>query len=488
MPAIELQHASNVFTHHDGDARQELTFAALVENRAFHKTVTVHWSGDDGAWRTLDGAFVARRGRSRELWVARAQFSRNAGSSLPGNVRFAVRVSMDGLEFWDNHASRDYQIDAGAGVLLGPGHRIAWLDVLSRLPRDHAWIPVSVAVRDHVRPHEVFVTWTDDRWRRAHHTALGLRTGPNPYGVSVYHGRVRARGARHVELAVGCHAVDGSLWDNNDGENHVIVRGLLRVLTLNLHCYQEEDQDAKLSTIARGIVEQGVDVVCLQEVAENWNDGHGDWGSNAARILCERVGGYHVFTDWSHRGFDRYREGVAILSRFPLLRTDSRYVSRSRDPNDIHARRVVMAQVDTPAAGLVNVFSAHLSWWRDGFREQWDTLHAWADLHATEGVHATLLCGDFNVAAGSDGYQHVVGSSDFEDQVLKATRRDVFDAVFRERVPGWPAWLGDDGRIDFVWLRRTSRLRVTEAHPIFTAQDYGRVSDHEGYVATFESA
>ena len=53
---------------------------------------------------------------------------------------------------------------------------------------------------------------------------------------------------------------------------------LLRVLILNLHCYQEDNQDHKLSQIARAINDCDVDVVCLQEVAELWNNGHGRLG------------------------------------------------------------------------------------------------------------------------------------------------------------------------------------------------------------------
>ena len=109
-------------------------------------------------------------------------------------------------------------------------------------------------------------------------------------------------------------------------------------------------------------------MICLQEVGENWNNGLGDWNSNAAKIICERLDHkYHLHADWAHLGFDRYREGVAILSRFPFRHTEGRYVSATQDVYSIHARKAVLAQVDVPHFGLVNVFSTHLSWWQDGF-------------------------------------------------------------------------------------------------------------------------
>ena len=151
------------------------------------------------------------------------------------------------------------------------------------------------------------------------------------------------------------------------------------MLILNLHCYQEDNQDHKLSQIARAINELDVDVVCLQEVAELWNNGLGDWESNSARIINDRLKSpYHLVTDWSHLGFDRYREGVAILSRYPIARQEGRYVSNSRDPYSIHSRKVVMARIRVPHLGLINVFSSHLSWWDDGFPEQFETLRQWA--------------------------------------------------------------------------------------------------------------
>ena len=158
----------------------------------------------------------------------------------------------------------------------------------------------------------------------------------------------------------------------------------------------------------------------------------------------------------------------------------------SQDPFDIHARKVVMAQVDAPGIGLVNVFSAHLSWWQDGFRQQFDALASWAERINTRQVAATLLCGDFNIKAGAEGYRHIVGAGKYEDQFLKIDRRGVFDAVFRQQQADWPGLLDGDHRIDYILLRRDSKVKATSARVLFTETDYGRVSDHVGFFITFE--
>ena len=55
-----------------------------------------------------------------------------------------------------------------------------------------------------------------------------------------------------------------------------------------------------------------------------------------------------------------------------------RRVSASSDAYDINSREVVMAAIDVPYIGMINVFSAHLSWWEGGFTGQFQRPHEWA--------------------------------------------------------------------------------------------------------------
>ena len=144
--------------------------------------------------------------------------------------------------------------------------------------------------------------------------------------------------------------------------------------------------------------------------------------------------------------------------------------------------------MEVPFIGPVNVFSTHLSWWQDGFSQQFDALAAWANSCHTRSVAATLICGDFNAKAGGEGYAHVVHTSEYEDQFLKQTDRRIFDRVYDKRSPDWPDALRHDGRIDYIWLKRGSRLEPVAARRLFVDTDYGRVSDHEGFLVTFEGS
>jgi maltose 6'-phosphate phosphatase len=161
-------------------------------------------------------------------------------------------------------------------------------------------------------------------------------------------------------------------------------------------------------------------------------------------------------------------------------------VSPSQDVHSIDSRKVVMVQVYVPYIGLVNIFSAHLSWPSGGFFPQFDRLRNWANQRHGDRVAATFLCGDFNIKAGSEPYQVIVRTGDYEDQYLAATAKSSFEKIFRNKSVNIDRELAKDGRIDFIFMQKRSSLHAVAARELFTNSDYGRVSDHTGYCVEFE--
>jgi len=311
---------------------------------------------------------------------------------------------------------------------------------------------------------------------------------PNRYDTSVWSAQLKIDDAYRVQYAFGCETRGRTIWDNNFGQNYVASRRRLKILTLNLHCYQEENQEAKFSAIARAINELDIDIVCLQEVGEQVKDGSGDWGSNAAKIIQDQLRQhYYLYTDWSHIGFGKFREGIAVLSKYDFLQKAAGYISASQDVHSIDSRKVVMVQVNAPYIGLVNVFSAHLSWPSGGFFHQFEHLRNWANQKHGDRVVATFLCGDFNIKAGSEAYQSIVRAGEYEDQFLAATAKTSFEKIFRIRSSNIDRELARDPRIDFIFMQKRSALKAVAAREMFTNTDrYGRVSDHTGYCVEFE--
>ncbi len=483
MTPIELLYAKNTIAGHGETAQQELIFAPIVQNLAYDKHVEVIWAGEDGTRHTLKAEYAGPSGQDSEIWQARATFPLTAGCCLPGDIQFVLHYHVAGQDYWNPPDRHGCTIDADSGILIGDDFPLLNVDFQPLLNAGQQYYPVTIAVRQDLQPEEVSIRWTTDHWQtftdtpaflwRKHwrHAIGSDARNPNRYGCATWISQLHMGDAYRVEYALFCRAKGRQYWDNNFGKNYLARHDRLRIMTLNLHCYQEERQDEKLSQIVKAIRELHIDVVCLQEVGEHWNNGRGDWNSNAAKLIRDRLGeSYSVHTDWSHLGFGRYREGTAIVSRYPFVVQGSKYVSTTQDVYDIHARKVVMVQVDVPYFGAVNVFSVHLSWWQNGFREQFEKLRRWAESEQTPNVAATFLCGDFNNAANTEGY--AILSREYEDQFFKANAQRLNRA--------------DDGRIDYLLIKRGGALRVRSARQLFTEDDYGRVSDHEGYCAEFE--
>jgi maltose 6'-phosphate phosphatase len=486
MKAIQLLCAKNIIVRHDGIAHQHLAFSMAVQHLAVEKLVEVYWAGEDGVWHILPAEYRSSIGQQREIWCAEAFFNLAIEDSpLPGDIQFSLHYRAGGQDYWDNNGWHNYAINADSGARIGDDFPVLHIDFQHTLRPGQQYYPITVAVRHALHPKEVYVRWTTDHWRQTQTSACFFRRkhwdkllgsnarNPNRYDCGIWISHLNVGDAFRLEYAIGCETGSGTLWDNNFAANYLARRERLKVLTLNLHCYQEENQITKFTQIARAINDLNVDIVCLQEVGELWNSGNGDWHSNAARIIKDQLTQpYHYQGAWSHLGFHKYREGIAILSKYPFLSQDSGYVSPIQDVNNINSRRVVMAQVDVPYLGLVNVFSVHLSWWNSGFREQLENLMGWAEQRHSGPVVATFLCGDFNNAVGSEGYW--LAAERYEDQFLKANASGLVT--------------NHDQRIDYIFMKKGNHLQAVSARMLFTESDYGRVSDHPGVYAEFEPA
>ncbi len=494
MDTIQLLYVANNMTGKAAASQQSLLFFLRVAKLDYHKTVEVLWSGEDGAWQHLPASYCDSAD-DHEIWRAEITFPTQPRSKLPGDIRFAVHVRCAGSDYWDNNQGADYFSGAGSGARLAVGLSYLQLQPGQQLAEQHS-LPIKIAVNATLAVEKVTLHWTVDNWKSSHKSVCRQQAQKKSTSIAGYaglhaaqlwRGRIRVGEGFRLQYSICYESKEQTLWDNNADQNYVLSREPLKLLILNLHCYQEAEQDRKFWQIAKAIDDLAVDVVCLQEVAEYWNDGHGDWPSNSANIINQRLPKpFHLYSDWSHLGFDKFREGVAILSRFPLAEQEARYVSDSSDAYSIHSRKVVSARIKVPYIGIIDVFSAHLSWWEDGFKQQFQRLSAWADNKSSAAVDATLLCGDFNIAAGSTGYQLVVNAHQYEDQYLAANAPALFQQIFRVNDAHWRDYLADDYRIDYIFMNKDSALRVSSARTLFTEQDYGQVSDHCGYLMTFE--
>jgi maltose 6'-phosphate phosphatase len=80
----------------------------------------------------------------------------------------------------------------------------------------------------------------------------------------------------------------------------------------------------------------------------------------------------------------------------------------------------------------------------------------------------------------------IADNKGYEDQFLRVTAPAVLATVFRNTVAGRGESLANDERIDYLFVKKNSKIKPTSSRILFTGQDYRRVSDHLGYLVEFE--
>lgn len=269
----------------------------------------------------------------------------------------------------------------------------------------------------------------------------------------------------------------------------------ISVLTVNLHTYQERDQQAKIERVAAAIATLKIDIVVLQEVAQHKDSEiagktHGILikKDNMAKIIVDILKekyaqDYNFFWDWSHYGWDVWEEGSAILTKHEITQVDSHYITKNKTKTFWKSRNVPFAQVKIPDYGLVNVYSIHMGWWNDKeepFKFMFNNLLLWNKEQQNDKVKFSIFSGDFNNEAGSIGYDHIVKAGQLDDMYLKANPTGFLDPTIGGKIDGWKEGNAKGKRIDFLFTPKSNNVKVKIAQRIFTENSFGRVSDHNG--------
>lgn len=242
----------------------------------------------------------------------------------------------------------------------------------------------------------------------------------------------------------------------------------VRLLSLNLHCWQQPEAERKLEAVARLIADHAVDVVCLQEVGQL----PGRPETNAAGIIVDQLAGfgrrYEWAWDWAHLGFGEWQEGLAVLVRGELRSCRTEFVSRSSARAFWKSRIGLLAQVRTDSGAELALVNAHLGWFGDAeepFEEQWERLVESARALA----EPVYLLGDLNQPAGGPGYALISATPGLVDCDLAG------GPTFPGDIAGWEGHEG--ARIDYV-LRLGTGPGPTSTELHFTGGDAPMVSDH----------
>jgi len=266
------------------------------------------------------------------------------------------------------------------------------------------------------------------------------------------------------------------------------------ILTINLHTYQEPLQNEKFNLITDLIGMMDIDFIAFQECAQH-KDAAITEGiireDNMALEITNRLkakynADYNFVWGWAHYGWDVWEEGVAVMSKHPLLFNEDRYISTATGTNTITSRKVMFGAFQIPE-GEFHLYSAHTHWRTsvDDEEQNRQIENIKSMVGENESWHfgaMSFVCGDFNGNPTSDypwseGYNNMVKDDVFQDTFFK-----IYPDANNKPAQAIYNTIGGDlpGRIDYIFMKKNTRLQVVDSQIIFTGDIIGKVSDHFG--------
>lgn len=276
----------------------------------------------------------------------------------------------------------------------------------------------------------------------------------------------------------------------------------MKLLTLNTHSLVEENYTQKLHDFAEAVAKEQPQIIALQEVNQTAcgaevpvshlkgyfsadpsavirEDNH---VYNAVKLLAEK--GVCYYWTWLplKLGYDKYDEGLAVMSRSPILETSAPLVSEINDYHNWKTRKLLGIRTEyLPEEWF---YSVHFGWWNDAeepFQKQWKKTDAYMMQH-----DCVWLLGDFNSPAEvrDEGYDMILKSC-WHDSYVLAERKDMGYTVGNV-IDGWKDKIQSTCgmRIDQIWCSEKKNIRSTKV--LFNRVNYPVVSDHYGVIVEYE--
>jgi endonuclease/exonuclease/phosphatase family metal-dependent hydrolase len=248
------------------------------------------------------------------------------------------------------------------------------------------------------------------------------------------------------------------LFNNTQASRPVPAKQILRVMTYNIHVGVGMDKKLDLQRIADVISNARPDIVGLQEVDR------GVKRTEEKDEIAELAKMTQMHFAFAHNlDYQGGQYGVAILSRFPIMRIDHRKFENKRV-----AERRGMLRVELNVNGrALNFVTTHLDYQYDDSRlfETEQLLNFLADVKGP-----LIVAGDFNDEPTGSSYRLLVSS--FDDVWIRTNAKsEGFSYPSDKPVK----------RIDYIFARKGSGVKAKRAWMVNTL-----ASDHLPVVADVE--
>lgn len=289
----------------------------------------------------------------------------------------------------------------------------------------------------------------------------------------------------------------------------------MKLLTVNIHSHFDKMSELQFSHaleyLSDLIIRESVDVIALQECSQSrdteilegihalpgfFHPVSGEKGitepaspqirdDNFAYLLVKKLEDCGVAFHWSWTGakigYDRFDEGLAVLSRYPAVDAESFYYSRHADYNNWKSRKAIGLCVETEA-GKKWFYSVHMGWWKDKeepFIPQIEKLQERMKGQKKD----VFLMGDFNnqAAVRDEGYEYVRNLG-WQDTYLLAQVKDSGITV-PGTIDGWKE-VTSGMRIDYIFSGE--KVNVVSSEVVFNGRKAPVISDHFGVLVHIE--
>lgn len=265
----------------------------------------------------------------------------------------------------------------------------------------------------------------------------------------------------------------------------------MKVLTLNTHALCENEATKKRKLTASWIAKQHPDLIALQEVNQTMTadivETNGLFCGNAvikednyAKDLVQDLHELGLSYHWTwipvKIGYEKYEEGLAILTKYPIEASESLLLTQTDDFYQWRKRKALGVKINMPRHALW-LYTTHMGWFDDQvepFMYQWNTLHQ----HLKTVDEWVLIAGDFNAPDFLRGqsYDAILEDGWFDTYDLTANRYGHDTA--KGKIDGWQETDLTGMRIDYIFSNKIVSIKRHEV--VFDGENGPIVSDHFG--------
>ena len=249
----------------------------------------------------------------------------------------------------------------------------------------------------------------------------------------------------------------------------------MKLLTLNLHLWHEEDQINKLKKIANFIQENDVDICFFQEAAQLESNeliiDNIKKDNNAYLIKSFLDKEYYIYFEYKKNCYEVYNEVLAILSKYPLINKDLFYISKIRNPKDWHTRIIVKASINYNNE-IIDLYSSHIGW-NEGIERYFDQIDEY--MNNINQNNKFILAGDFNCMYNSIQYKYIL-SKGLTSIIEKVNIDPYLNPTFHFKLDFPSNETIKNSHIDYFFTN-DKNIKVSD-YNIYFNEDDNLVSDH----------